>query len=150
MTLTDANGMQHDYQIVHQIDFEGQTYLLGLDASGVHQELVVFSVDQAGVELVMDEALLSRLQIHLQSEVPPEALKVTLETQTGEHHEFSIVGKLEIQGKDYVLAAAADDPDELIALRFEGENLSLVEDEAEQALVNQHLMQLRQAHELHG
>lgn len=150
VTLTDQEGNQYQYQIVHQLELDGQTYLLGLEAGNQASELVAFRAKEDGIELVTEEALLQRIQDEMQSTpLPGEALKITLETPAGEKHDFTIVGRLEIQGQEYLLATS-EQGDEHIALRFDGENLSLVEDEAEQELVNQHLLQLRQAQQAEG
>src|SRR5207249_1771328 len=67
VTVADAEGQAHDFQIVRQLEHEGETYLIGLDvASG--KELVAFLAREGDLTLVTDDALLDgflqRMQAH--------------------------------------------------------------------------------------
>ncbi|MEZ0367815.1 MAG: DUF1292 domain-containing protein [Candidatus Sericytochromatia bacterium] len=150
VTVADEEGKEYNFQIVQELELDGKRYLLGLDVNG-GTELVAFLATDDSVSIVTDEAVLAQLQAQMQAaRVPNDDLRITLETENGETHEFMVVGQLEIHGKEYVIAASAMRSEELIALSFDGENLALITDQAENELVNQHLQQLSQAQEMHG
>ena len=137
VTVADAEGIQHVFQIVRQLEHEGQTYQLGLDVEG-GTELVVFQNQAGKLNVVTDEALLNHFLDKMQA-FTSGALAVTVQNANGERHVYTVVGQLEINDVLYVLAASNAQDEELIVLRQDGEQLSVVTDPDEVALVNQHL-----------
>lgn len=144
VTVQDENGQTFNFQIVDQIEVEGKNYMLGLDIKGGN-ELVAFESNENGVTVVTDEALLAKLQEAFAASRPqPENMHLTLETENGETHEFQVVGQFQIDNKEYVLAVSTTQQEEVIALAFDGDQLSLITDDAEREKVNQFLAELPQ------
>ncbi|HEY9841927.1 MAG: hypothetical protein ACAI44_05535 [Candidatus Sericytochromatia bacterium] len=142
VTVADGEGIQHVFQIVRQLEHEGETYLLGLDVqSGT--ELFAFLTRGGELTPVTDEALLTRFLHSMQAQTS-EAMTVRVQNADGENHDYTVVGQFEISGGLYVLAAPNDREDELVALRQDGDQLRLITDPTEQALVNAHLRDLGQ------
>ncbi len=144
VTVQDENGQTFNFQIVDQLEVEGKNYMLGLDIKGGN-ELVAFESNENGVTVVTDEALLAKLQAAFAASRPqPENMHLTLETENGETHEFQVVGQFQIDNKEYVLAVSTTNQEEVIALAFDGDQFSLITDDAEREKVNQFLAELPQ------
>lgn len=142
VTVQDEAGQTFTFQIVDQITLNSQVYMLGLDVKGGN-ELVAFEADGDGVKVVTDQDVLAMLQAEFAATRPqPENLHLTLETESGDKHEFQVVGQFNIEGKEYVLAASTTNQEEIIALAFDGDQLSLISDEAEREKVNKFLAEL--------
>lgn len=140
IAVEDAEGKLHHFQIVRQLQHQGQTYLMGIAVDGNNQ-LAAFRTEGEALTLETDTSIVTELANRMKA-YTSSVMSVSLETAPGETQELTVVGQIDIEGKLYVLAAGDDDSNVLTAFVQEGDELRPVIDPAEQALVQQQLQQL--------
>lgn len=144
VTLVDEKGQNFEFQVVDEITIDGQKYLLA-NNSQHQQQVIVLRINGEALEPVEDQAELASVQKVLDQMTPPsDDLTVKLETAEGKEVDFTVIGKIELQGQAYLLAASQLDTDELLAIEVQGEELKLVQDESILAEINLRLGQLRE------
>lgn len=145
VTLVDENGQSFEFNVVKELDIDDQHYLLAQNPNNEQNQVIVLRASGQNLEPVEDAAELARVQSVLDLETAQDQnLSVKLETADGKEVDFAIVGRLNLEGHEYLLAAAEQDNPELLAIEMVGEELRLVQDEATLAQINEQIALLSQ------
>lgn len=147
LTLVDESGKSYEYQVVERLALEEQEYLLAAKTGSETNEVIILRMQGQEPVLVQDQATLEKIQAHLDqlsASAAQENVMVTITDDSGQSVDYQVVGRMEIQQQEYLLAAAPHEPENLLALKVVGEALEVVRDAGTLEQINQQLDQLRQ------
>jgi uncharacterized protein YrzB (UPF0473 family) len=132
VTLRDETGKSYRFQVIDEIEMDGNNYLITIPEDEEDQEkLVVILDEEDNLTIVYDEYILEKLQKQLeQLTIDEEIESITLLGNDGKRYEYQVVDRLELQGDVFVLAIDIHEKDAgSIVFQVKNNELIMVEDE---------------------
>ncbi len=150
ITLLGKDGKRYDYHVIDKVEKDGCSYLISLDINSFEDEYTIFLVKDNELLIVEDEDLIDDLifefeQKHeLEDIYSDKDMCITLEDDDGSLLELNIMGKLEIKGKEYLIASKEENK-EFIAISDTGNDIKIIKDKAIMDEINFYLFSLQRA-----
>lgn len=132
VTLRDEKGISYRFQVIDEVEMDGNNYLITIPEGEDDQEkLVVILDDDDNLSIVYDEKILEKLQKHLeQLSIDEKIESITLLGNDGKRYEYHVVDRIELGGNVYILAVDINaKDDDYIVFQVKNNELIMIEDD---------------------
>lgn len=156
ITLLNNDGTKNEYDVVDKVEFEGKKYIIAIDISN-NDQFVVFGVENNNLVLIDNDEFLAGIinlfnkknlrnfsYIDLE-DLKDKSISITLEDNNGNPLDVTVLGKLEIKGREYLITLSPNGDNEFVAVYIDNIEDSVVLKNETSCSVNYYLKNLKSA-----